>query len=111
MNGNDIKNIFGASVKELRTAKKLNQEQLAELVGVDKNTITRIETGINFVTCDTYARLSNVFNVHPKILMTQRPTFILDENIDYRKQINLLLQTFSQDKLQEVYNILSVMKK
>ena len=32
-------------IKDIRTAKKLSQSQLAEMVGVSRNTISSIETG------------------------------------------------------------------
>ena len=111
MDGDEIKNSFGSSVREIRKANGFNQEKLAELIGKDKNTINRIETGINFVTSDTYAALCNVFNIYPSILMSQRPSFLLNEHINYRNQINQLLKTFPPDKLKDAYNILCAMNK
>lgn len=111
MDGNDIKKIFGSSLQEIRKTNDITQEKLAELIGKDKNTINRIETGINFVTSDTYADLCNVLNIHPSILMTQRPEFLLGEHINYRNQINQLLKTFPTEKLRDAYNILCAMNK
>ena len=37
--------IFRNRLKEARTEKKLSQNQLAEMVGVSRNTISSIETG------------------------------------------------------------------
>lgn len=111
MDGNDIKKIFGSSVQEIRKANGITQEKLAELIGKDKNTINRIETGINFVTGETYADLCNVLNVHPSILMTQKPVFLLQEHINYRNEINQLLKTFPPEKLKDIYNILLAMSK
>lgn len=111
MNSSDIKNILGSSVQEIRKASGLSQEKLAELIDKDKNTINRIETGINFVTSDTYADLCNVLNVHPSILMSEKPHFLLKEHVDYREKINQLLKTLPPDKLKELYNILCVVNK
>ncbi len=41
----DDKLILKNRLKEARTEKKLSQTQLAELVGVSRNTISSIETG------------------------------------------------------------------
>ena len=41
----DDKLILRNRLKELRTAKGLSQAQLAEMVGVSRNTISSIETG------------------------------------------------------------------
>ncbi len=111
MDSSDIKNIFGSSVQEIRKAVGLSQEKLAELIGKDKNTINRIGTGVNFVTSDTYASLCNVFNIHPSVLMSEKPHFLLKEHIDYRDKINQLLKTLPAEKLKEIYNILTVMNK
>ena len=37
--------IFKNHIKEVRAEKKLSQSQLAEMVGVSRNTISSIETG------------------------------------------------------------------
>jgi putative transcriptional regulator len=41
----DDKLILRNRLKEMRTEKKLSQAQLAEMVGVSRNTISSIETG------------------------------------------------------------------
>lgn len=41
----DDKLILKNRLKEIRTEKKLSQAQLAEMVGVSRNTISSIETG------------------------------------------------------------------
>ena len=41
----DDKLILRNNLKEVRTEKKLSQAQLAEMVGVSRNTISSIETG------------------------------------------------------------------
>ena len=43
MNNNEL--ILRNNLKEVRSEKKLSQSQLAELVGVSRNTISSIETG------------------------------------------------------------------
>lgn len=109
MDGNDIRKIFGSSVQDLRKAKGYSQEKLAELLSVDKNTINRIETGINFVTSDTLAKLSDVLDVHPTMFFAKNPSINLNKNGDLRKPINKLLQTLTPEKLEQAYNILRVL--
>lgn len=109
MDGNYVKKIFSSSVQDLRKAKGYSQEKLAELLNVDKNTINRIETGINFVTADTLAKLSNVLDVHPTMFFAKNPSIILNKNEDLRKPINKLIQTLSPEKLEQAYNILRVL--
>ncbi len=57
-------------LRELRTAKRLTQVQLAELCGMPQSTISRIEsgstTGVDFETLD---RLAAALGVHPSELI------------------------------------------
>lgn len=41
----DNKLVLKNNLKEIRTEKKLSQQQLADMVGVSRNTISSIETG------------------------------------------------------------------
>ena len=111
MDGKDIRKIFGASLKEIRTYNGLTQEKLAELIGKQLNAVQRMESGWNFVTSDTYAELCNVLKVPPAVFMTPRPDFILKEHVDYLKDINQLLLTFPPSKLKQAYKLLSVLNE
>ena len=111
MEGHDINLIFGSSIREFRKSRKLTQEKLAELMGMDKNTINRIETGTSFVKSETYAKFCNLFNVHPSILMSKRQDMLLKEHIDCRTEINQLLQTLPQDRLIDIYNIIIALNR
>ncbi len=45
MSGMDEKLVLKNRLKEIRTAKKISQAELAQMVGVSRNTISSIETG------------------------------------------------------------------
>lgn len=111
MNGQDIRKIFGASLKEIRTYKGLTQEKLAELIGKQLNAVQRIENGTNYVTSDTYAKLCGALNVPPAVFMTPRPDFVLKEHSVCLKDIHQLLLTFPSSKLKQAYKILSVLNE
>lgn len=64
----DIYFSFGDNVKKYRKKKKLTQAKLAEIVGVNPNTIAYIEEGYRFIRAETLARLCNVLEVTPKQL-------------------------------------------
>lgn len=68
----NIKKIFGATVKELRTNKGITQEQLAEYLGLQPHSITKIETGRTFVSSEVLASLSNFFNVTPAFFLNPK---------------------------------------
>ncbi len=50
-------------MKELRTARGLTQEQLAELIGVTRNTIISMEKGKYCPSIKLGFRIANVFGV------------------------------------------------
>jgi transcriptional regulator with XRE-family HTH domain len=64
----DIYFTFGDNVKKYRKRKKLTQAKLAEIVGVERNTIAYIEEGTKFIRAKSLARLCNVLEVTPKQL-------------------------------------------
>ena len=63
INAECLKKDFGKRIKALRTARKLSQAELAELVGVEALAISRIENGDHFVKAETLEALKNAFNI------------------------------------------------
>lgn len=55
--------VFGKRIKELRERKKLTQEKLAEKVGLDLQTISRIETGYYFTSFENLEKLAEALDV------------------------------------------------
>ncbi len=53
-----VKKKIGNNVRRLRQAKGLKQSELAELVGVEDKTISRIEVGGNYPSLDLLVRMS-----------------------------------------------------
>ena len=53
-----VKKKIGNKVRRLRQAKGLKQSELAELVGVEDKTISRIEVGGNYPSLDLLVRMS-----------------------------------------------------
>ncbi len=110
MNGKDIKKIFGLSVKEHRVAKGLTREQLAELIDKDLSTVNRIETGVNFVNSDTLAKLCEVFEVTPAVLLSP-PQLLLKDQSESIEVITQLLQTVPANNLKDIYKMLLLLSK
>lgn len=108
---NIIKKIFGANVKELRTQKGITQEQLAQYLELQPHSVTKIETGRSFVSCEVLARLSKFFNVTPSYFFNQRVKVLTKDDKNYINEIKKLLPNFSPQKLREIYNILTVLDK
>ncbi len=58
-----FKEKFAGNLKYLRKSRKLTQEQLAELVGVDFRYISILETAKSFPSCDVIEKLASALNV------------------------------------------------
>lgn len=58
----DVKKKIGHNLRRLRKAKGLKQSELAELVGVEDKTVSRIEVGGNYPSMDLLVRMSSVLD-------------------------------------------------
>ena len=102
-----MKELLGRRIKELRTKKRLTQEQLAEMVGMGERNLSKIECGINFVSAETLEKISIALDVLPKDLFDFN--HLKDENI--RK--NELITAISSNKIDVdlLYRIYQSIKK
>lgn len=105
-----IKKIFGDTLKELRTSQNLTQEQLAEDMGIQAQSIGQIEIGRTFVSSEMLSNLSNYFKVDPSIFFTNKVRIISEKDLEYIEEITRLLPTFNSNKLKEIYDILLAIK-
>ena len=61
----DIKLIFGKNLKRLRTEFDLTQEELAEKVDLQPQSISNLESGRFFISPENFESICNFFNVKP----------------------------------------------
>lgn len=107
----NIKKNFGIVVRELRLRKHLTQEKLAEYIDVQTQTISAIESGKTFISCEVLTKLANFFEVDPAIFFFKRVPIFLEEDLNYINEIKQLLPLFDSSKLSEIYKILLVIPK
>lgn len=72
-------------IKELRLAKKLNQSQLAQIIGIAQPTLSGWETGRTQIDYDNLIKLANFFETSIDHLLGQTPnlsTQILPQQLD-----------------------------
>lgn len=60
----DNKKKLGLKMKELRKRKGLTQEELAELIQMEQNSISVMESGRNFPTLGTLEKIAKVLDVN-----------------------------------------------
>lgn len=73
---------FGKKIKELRSDKKLTQEQLAVIANVEPNQIYRIENGKNGSTLSTVVAIAVALGKYPKQLFEFEFELELNQNFD-----------------------------
>jgi len=65
----DMRKVLADRLFELRTDAELSQARLAEIAGVDRKTINRIENGHFSPALDTIVRLSVALGITPSTLL------------------------------------------
>lgn len=99
-----LKQDLGQRIQKLRKDKKITQEQLAEMVGIDPKNISRIEKGNNYPTAENLTSIAKALNVDiyelfvfNKIPLTQMKEEII-EALDNEKNILHLYQCLKFEK-------------
>ncbi|MBQ8459066.1 helix-turn-helix transcriptional regulator [bacterium] len=64
----ELKKLFGQNVQKYRKLRKLTQEKLAEIVGIDATSISSIETGKFFPTADNLQKIALALDIRPETL-------------------------------------------
>ena len=111
---------IGHRIKYLRELKKLTQEELGKIIGVNKATVNRYETGIIDIKRTTAIKLAEVFDVSPAYIMgwdeeTQNNKLITEYTINQKEIRHLTkyrnLNPTGQQKADEYISDLSEQPK
>jgi transcriptional regulator with XRE-family HTH domain len=95
----DNKKLLGQKVRQLRKQNGYSQERFAELVGIDPNSVSRIECGVHYPSLDTLERIAKVLQVE------MRDLFLFSSKESAEELRTYLVQTASEldvEKLREV---------
>ena len=98
-----LKKHFGARIKELRENRGLNQEQLAEIIGLESRHIIRIETGKSFTTIENIAKIADALNVNIDTLFKFRHKNSRDILI---KEINNYLYSADDSRIETAFKLI-----
>ena len=96
----DRKVLVGQRIKKIRKSKKYTQEKLAELIGIEPQSLSYMETGKFSPSPDTLQKLGEMLNVKPY-------EFYYFENITEDEMTCDIIKALKEDKkfLRLVYNI------
>ena len=102
-----MKELLGKRIKELRTQKRLTQEQLAEIVDMGERNLSKIECGVNFVSAETLEKITKALSV------TAKDIFDFDHLKDKSILKAELLNAINQDEIDIdlLYRIYQSIKK
>ena len=65
MNIKELKAVYTANLRTLRTQKKLSQAEISEKVHITEKFYSDLETGRKWSSCETIVDLANAFGVEP----------------------------------------------
>lgn len=88
----DMKKMFGKRLKELRTAKMLTQETVAELIDIQPENYSRLENGLSFPKPENLMKISKVLDVEIAEL------FQFSHLNDYDKILDAIIKKLQTDK-------------
>lgn len=104
----DIKKGVGKKIQELRKICGMTQEQLAEIIGIETISMSKIETGRSYPTSENLAKIAKVLNVEPFEFYMFTPQKSDEEII---QNIQSIIKEIAKDskKLNILYNIVKGM--
>jgi transcriptional regulator with XRE-family HTH domain len=65
----DLKQAFGQVIRELRDAKGLSQQEVADYSEMDRTYLSDLERGLHMPTLNIVFKLADVFKVKPQDLV------------------------------------------
>ncbi len=110
LNGKKIRVRLGQNIRGLRLQRNLTQEQLADAINIQPQSIGQIEIGRTFISSEKLADLCNFFQLDPVAFFNNHINSLSEQDINYIQEIKRLLPLLSTHKLKEIYEILLVVK-
>lgn len=103
------KKILGKRIQEYRKLKNLTQEVVAEKVGIDTISLSKIETGRNYPTSENLEKITKILGVELYELFIDNHVKTNDELL---AKINEGLDKISKDnkKLHIIYSVINSLK-
>ena len=96
---------LGKRIQEIRKAKKLTQEKLAEIIELDVPNISNIERGKRFVSASTLEKIINALGVYPKDLFDFEHTKTRNELLI---SINNILNKSNDREIEFYYRMMTI---
>ena len=62
--------LLGENIQRVRKFRGMNQQELADAIGINMQSLSKIERGVNFPTFDTLEKITSVLGVTPNELLS-----------------------------------------
>ena len=62
--------LLGENIQIIRKHRKMKQQELADAIGINLQSLSKIERGVNYPTFETLEKIMNVLGVTPNELLT-----------------------------------------
>lgn len=95
---------FSERLKELRKEKKLTQKQLADILFIDKSSICKYETGVNYPENRFLKQMADFFDVSTDYLLGRTEKRNNETSKESIEKANDILSTFEECGI-DIYNI------
>jgi transcriptional regulator with XRE-family HTH domain len=102
------KELLGARIKELRKACKFSQEELAEMIGVEPQHMSRVESGRSYPSLDRLEKISTALNVPLKDFFE---FMHLEDAAERLENIDNLAKDLSEERQRFVYRMIKSLKE
>ena len=77
MEGYIKKMIFlGENIQTIRKHRKMKQQELADKIGINMQSLSKIERGVNYPTFDTLEKIMDVLGVTPNLLLSGKWKYV-----------------------------------
>lgn len=100
---------LGEKIKLLRKGKKISQEELANILKINRNYLSRIETGKSEPTSSVLKNIAKIFNIDLNSLLDINNNDI--ENTDKIKYIVENCKYLNDSDLDFIVRIISIMRE
>ena len=99
------KKLLGIRVRHMRKKNGLSQEAFAELIGIDPNSVSRIECGVHYPSLDTLEKITIVLKVE------MRDMFLFSNKETVEEMRVFLIQTASEVGIEKLREMVRAVRK
>ena len=97
----NTKELLGLKVKEIRRMRKITQEKLSEIIGVDNGYISKLEVGQNFQSIGTLEKIAKALDVE----LVELFQFTTTKENDFKTEINRIYDSPNREKQFILYKV------